>query len=188
MSTETRRTARAVRRYTEGEIKTLVRQMKIDGALLEDCEAELHILADFVRGIAEELRSAWPVLLEEGGFAKALARLQEPIASAEFMEGVEELPVQHRVVQEVLQAFGPMDPRKIAAWFNAPNGWIFRRRTEARRTQRRARSTRGSPQRSQKMALELRGLRGGICQKKPGTSHQRCAISWKVRSIPLFAR
>ena len=28
------------------------------------------------------------------------------------------------VIKDILQAFGPVEPWKIAAWFQFPNGWI----------------------------------------------------------------
>ena len=49
MTIETRRTAAAMRSYMEKEIESVVRQMRIEGATLDDCEAELHLLAAFVR-------------------------------------------------------------------------------------------------------------------------------------------
>jgi hypothetical protein len=48
----------------EQEIESVVRQLRIDGATLEDCEAELHLLADFVRAQADGLRAAWPELMK----------------------------------------------------------------------------------------------------------------------------
>jgi hypothetical protein len=41
----------------------MIRQMKIDGGTLEDCVAELRILADFVRSQADKVESEWPSLL-----------------------------------------------------------------------------------------------------------------------------
>jgi hypothetical protein len=61
---ETRRATAAMRSYMEKEIESSVRQMRIEGATLEDCEAELQLLADFVRGKADGLRAAWPELMK----------------------------------------------------------------------------------------------------------------------------
>jgi hypothetical protein len=52
------------------------------------------------------------------------------------------------VIRDILEAFGPVDPWKIAAWFHFPNGWIVEPRTTSRRPEaggakRRPRSTRG---------------------------------------------
>ena|ERR1700694_4879819 len=62
MTIGTRRAA-GTRVYIEQEIESAVRQLRIDGATLEDCEAELHLLADFVRARADGLRVAWPELM-----------------------------------------------------------------------------------------------------------------------------
>jgi hypothetical protein len=45
------------------ELETMVRQMKIEGGTLEDCIAELRLLADFVHSQADGLRDAWPTSL-----------------------------------------------------------------------------------------------------------------------------
>jgi len=64
MSPQSTRRAAATRVYIEQEIESAVRQLKIDGVTLEDCEAELHLLADFVRAQADGLRAAWPELMK----------------------------------------------------------------------------------------------------------------------------
>jgi hypothetical protein len=47
------------------------------------------------------------------------------------------------VIRDILKAFGPADPWKIAAWFHFPNGWIVEPRpaADAGRSQRRSGST-----------------------------------------------
>jgi hypothetical protein len=39
--------------------------MRLDGATLEDCETELHILADFMRAQGVGLRTAWPDMMKD---------------------------------------------------------------------------------------------------------------------------
>ena len=65
MASESRITVAAHRKYHQEEIETMIRQMKIDGGTLDDCIAELNILADFVRSQADALRDAWPDLLKD---------------------------------------------------------------------------------------------------------------------------
>jgi hypothetical protein len=43
----------------------MIRQMKIEGGTLEDCIAELRILADFLHSQADALTDAWPTLLKD---------------------------------------------------------------------------------------------------------------------------
>ena len=43
----------------------MIRQMKIEGGTLEDCIAELNILADFLHSQANTLTDAWPDLLKD---------------------------------------------------------------------------------------------------------------------------
>lgn len=83
---DTRRQAAAVRIYTEREIEESIRQMKLDGATLEDCEAELQVLSDFVRALADGLRAAWPDLLE-GTFFEQWTRHQTAAKTLEAMGG-----------------------------------------------------------------------------------------------------
>ena len=49
--------ARAFRIYCQGELESMVRQMRDEGASIEDCEAELRVLADFVQAKADSLKS-----------------------------------------------------------------------------------------------------------------------------------
>jgi hypothetical protein len=46
--------------------------MKIEGGTLEDCNAELKILANFVRPQADELTDAWPDLLKDIVYARPI--------------------------------------------------------------------------------------------------------------------
>jgi len=62
---ENRKFVTALRRRHEEEIETMVRQMKIDGGTLEECIAELRLLAEFVRSQADGLTDAWPSLLKD---------------------------------------------------------------------------------------------------------------------------
>lgn len=68
MMTETRGAAAAVRFCMEKEIESTIRQMRIDGATVEDCEAELDLPADFVRAHADGLRTAWPEPMKDTGW------------------------------------------------------------------------------------------------------------------------
>ena len=52
-----------LRKYFEEEIEGMVRRMKVDGGVLDDCVAELHLLADFVRSQAVGLKDLWPTLM-----------------------------------------------------------------------------------------------------------------------------
>jgi hypothetical protein len=54
----------AHRIYYQEEIESMIRLMKIEGGSLDDCEAELRLLADFVRFQADNLRDAWRDLLK----------------------------------------------------------------------------------------------------------------------------
>ena len=49
--------ARAHRIYYQNELDNMIRQMQIDGASVENCEAELRLLADFIRAKADLLKS-----------------------------------------------------------------------------------------------------------------------------------
>ncbi len=53
-----------LRKYQQHEIESMILEMKVQGGSLEDCSAELHLLADFVRSKADGLKSAWPNLLQ----------------------------------------------------------------------------------------------------------------------------
>jgi len=55
----------AFRKYYQEEIESMIRQMKIEGGTLDDCIAELNILADFIHSQADELTDAWPTLLKD---------------------------------------------------------------------------------------------------------------------------
>lgn len=65
MASESRNTAAALRKYFQEELESMIRQMKIEGGTLDDCIAELHILADFVRSQAATIKDAWPTLLKD---------------------------------------------------------------------------------------------------------------------------
>lgn len=66
MANESRITvAAAFRKYYQGEIESMIRQMKIEGATPDDCVAELNILANFVQSQADTLKDAWPTLLKD---------------------------------------------------------------------------------------------------------------------------
>ena len=57
--------------HYEGEIEAMIRQIKIDGGTLDDCIAELRILADFVQSQADALTDAWPSLLKDTVYARS---------------------------------------------------------------------------------------------------------------------
>lgn len=65
MSSENRMWVAAHRKYHQGELESMIRQMKIEGGTVEDCVAELNILADFVRSKADSLPDDWPNLLKD---------------------------------------------------------------------------------------------------------------------------
>jgi hypothetical protein len=65
MASESRITVAGFRKYYQGEIETMIRQMKIEGGTLDDCIAELNILADFIHSQADALTDAWPTLLKD---------------------------------------------------------------------------------------------------------------------------
>lgn len=64
MVSETRQAVAGLREYYQGEIESMIRQMKIEGGTLDDCSAELDLLANFVRSKADDLKDAWPDLLK----------------------------------------------------------------------------------------------------------------------------
>ena len=65
MANESRNAAAALRKYYQEELESMIRQMKIEGGTLDDCIAELNILADFVRSQVAIIRDAWPTLLKD---------------------------------------------------------------------------------------------------------------------------
>jgi hypothetical protein len=64
MESKSRNKVAAIRIYVEQELTTTIRQMLIEGGTVDDVEAELHILADYVRGQADTLRARWPDLMK----------------------------------------------------------------------------------------------------------------------------
>jgi hypothetical protein len=50
----------------------MIRQMKIQGGTLDDCIAELKILANFVQSQADALTDAWPNLLKDTVYARSI--------------------------------------------------------------------------------------------------------------------
>ena len=68
MPSESRKSVAALRHYYEKEIEAMVRQMKVEGGTMEDCIAELRLLAEFVRSQADALTDAWPSLLQETSY------------------------------------------------------------------------------------------------------------------------
>jgi len=67
MANESRNTCVAFRKYYQEELESMIRQMKIGGGTLEDCIAELNILADFLHSQADALPDAWSTLLKDTG-------------------------------------------------------------------------------------------------------------------------
>jgi hypothetical protein len=65
MTSESRIAVAAHRKYHQGELDTMIRQMKIEGGTVDDCIAELNILADFIHSQADALKDAWPTLLKD---------------------------------------------------------------------------------------------------------------------------
>jgi hypothetical protein len=65
MANEKRAYVAGLRKFYEDEIEVMIRQMKIEGGTLDDCIAELNLLADFVRSQADGLRVVWPTLLKD---------------------------------------------------------------------------------------------------------------------------
>ncbi len=65
MASKSRITVAAFRKYYQEEIESMIRQIKIEGGTLDDCIAELNILADFIRSQADALTDVWPTLLKD---------------------------------------------------------------------------------------------------------------------------
>ena len=65
MANEKRAYVAGHRKFYEDEIEVMIRQMKIEGGTLDDCIAELNLLADFVRCQADGLKVVWPTLLKD---------------------------------------------------------------------------------------------------------------------------
>jgi hypothetical protein len=65
MAMDTRQSAKAVRIFLQQGIDEGIMQMRLDGGTLEDCEAELHLLADSVRAQANSLRATWPDMMRD---------------------------------------------------------------------------------------------------------------------------
>jgi hypothetical protein len=68
MASESRISVAGLRKYYQGEIETMIRQMKIEGGTIDDCIAELNILAEFIHSKAGALTDAWPTLLKGTGY------------------------------------------------------------------------------------------------------------------------
>jgi hypothetical protein len=65
MANEKREYVAGYRKYYEDEIEAMIRLMKIEGGSLDDCIAELNLLADFVRSQTDGLKDVWPTLLKD---------------------------------------------------------------------------------------------------------------------------
>ena len=76
MSTENRNSASGLRVFYQDELDEGIRQMKLDGATLEDCVAELHILADWLHKQAEGLPAAWETLIDPRPVREQLKALE----------------------------------------------------------------------------------------------------------------
>ena len=85
MPNESRKSIVGYRLYYQDEIKTMVRQMKIAGGTLEDCIAELRLLAEFVRSQADGLSGKWPSLLH-GTVYESLMQGQDDTGAADAPE------------------------------------------------------------------------------------------------------
>ncbi len=59
MANESRQGVAGLRKLCQEEIESMICLMKIEGGTLDDCAAELQLLADFVRSQAEGIREAW---------------------------------------------------------------------------------------------------------------------------------
>jgi hypothetical protein len=81
MASESRRFVAGFRKYYEREIKTMIRQMKIEGGTLDDCIAELNILADFIHSQANGLTDAWPDLLKDTYYERWKQRRSETVTA-----------------------------------------------------------------------------------------------------------
>ena len=86
MASESRILVSGFRKYYQEEIEAMIRMMKIEGGTLDDCIAELRILADFVRSQADSLTDAWPDLLKDTVYARST-----PV-SGDDLEEERELP------------------------------------------------------------------------------------------------
>jgi hypothetical protein len=72
MASESRILVSGFRKYYEVEIEAMIRQMRIQGGTLDDCIAELRILANFVQSQADALTDAWPDLLKDTVYARSI--------------------------------------------------------------------------------------------------------------------
>lgn len=70
MASENRISVAGLRKYYGGEIEAMIRQIKIEGGTLNDCIAEVNLLADFVRSQANGLKDLWPTLLNDTRYEK----------------------------------------------------------------------------------------------------------------------
>jgi hypothetical protein len=75
---------RGHRKHYEDEIEGMIRQMKIEGGTLDDCVAELHLVADFVRSQAQGLKDLWPNLLQ-GTYYESWEREQNKTGEADIL-------------------------------------------------------------------------------------------------------
>ena len=71
MASESRKFVSGFRKYYQEEIEAMIRLMKIEGGTLDDCIAELRILAEFVQSQADALTDAWPDLLKDTVYARS---------------------------------------------------------------------------------------------------------------------
>jgi len=59
MASDSRKYIAGIRKYYQQEIETMIRQMKIEGGTLDECMAELKLLAEFIRSQADVLEDGW---------------------------------------------------------------------------------------------------------------------------------
>ena len=59
MASDSRKYIAGIRKYYQQEIETMIRQMKIEGGTLDECVAELKLLAEFIRSQADVLEDGW---------------------------------------------------------------------------------------------------------------------------------
>ena len=80
----------------------MIRQIKIDGGELEDCVAELRLLAEFVRSQADSLKDRWPNLLQ-GTYYEKWKQSQSEASAVNSLPGdaVKIGTDLHRIAEEI---------------------------------------------------------------------------------------
>jgi hypothetical protein len=89
MTNGSRKYLAGLRKYYQDEIETMIRQMKTEGGTLDDCLAELRLLAEFVHSQADTLKDGWPNLLQAASYEGSEQRpadTGDPSSSADAID------------------------------------------------------------------------------------------------------